>query len=100
LARGSWDGATSRPIFLARSVSVVLDLEKKGAFSKDNVVVVHADDVWQKVLQAGTTSARSPTSAPGRTGKLQTRHVSIENMLDSESDVDGLRQKFINEVTL
>lgn len=96
----SWPGATPRSIFLARSASIVLDLEKRGAFANDNTIVIHADDVWHRMRSSGIDSARTRSRAPGRTGKVVTRHVSIAHMLNTETDVAGLRTRFISEVTL
>jgi hypothetical protein len=97
---GSWPGAAPRPIFLARSASVALDLEKRGAFANDNAIVIHADDVWNRMRSAGTDSARTRSRAPGRTGRVGTRHVSIAAMLGAEANIVGLRTRFISEVTL
>jgi len=96
----SWSGAAPRAIFLARSAAVALDLEKRGAFANDNTIVIHADDVWHRMRSSGADSARTRSRAPGRTGKVGTRHVSITQMLDTETDVAGLRTRFISEVTL
>lgn len=96
----SWPGAAPRPIFLARSAAIALDLEKRGAFANDNTIVIYADDVWHRMRSAGTNSARTRSRAPGRTGRVGTRHVSIAAMLGAEIDIAGLRTRFISEVTL
>ena len=96
----SWPGAAPRAIFLARSAAIALDLEKRGAFANGNTIVIHADDVWHRMRSSGTDSARTRSRAPGRTGKVGTRHVSIAHMLDTETDVASLRTRFISEVTL
>ena len=100
LSVASWPGAAPRAIFLARSAAIALDLEKRGAFANDNTIVIHADDVLHRMRSAGTISARTRRRAPGRTGKVSTRHVSIAYMLDAEADVAGLRTRFISEVML
>ena len=96
----SWPGATRRAIFLARSASIALDLEKRGAFANDHSIVIHADDVWHQMRSVGAYSARSRSRAPGRTGRVGTRHVSVTHMLNTETNVAGLRARFISEVTL
>jgi hypothetical protein len=95
----SWPGAAPRAIFLTRSAAIALDLEKRGAFANDNTIVIHADDVWHSMRASGTDTARTRSRAPGRTGKVGTRHVSITHMLNTETDVAGLRTRFISEVT-
>jgi hypothetical protein len=97
---GSWPGAASRPIFLVRSASVALDLEKRGAFASHNAIVIHADEVWYQMRSAAADSARTRSRAPGRTGRVGTRHVSISAILGAEADVAQLRKRFISEVTL
>jgi hypothetical protein len=94
----SWPGAVPRAIFLARSAAIALDLEKRGAFANDNAIVIHADDVWNQI--GLTSSARTRSRAPGRTGRVGTRHVSVAHMLNTEADVARLRTRFISEVTL
>jgi hypothetical protein len=96
----SWPGAVPRAIFLARSAAIALDLEKRGAFANDNAIVIHADDVWHQIRLTGTSSARTRSRAPGRTGRVGTRHVSVAHMLNTEADVARLRTRFISEVTL
>jgi hypothetical protein len=96
----SWPSAAQRAIFLVRSAAIALDLEKRGAFASDNTIVIHADDVWQQMRSSGLSNARRPRRAPGRTGEVQTRHVSIKHMLQTEADVAGLRRRFIAEMTL
>jgi hypothetical protein len=96
----SWPSAASRAIFFVRSAAIALDLEKRGAFSNDHTIVIHADDVWQQMRSSGLSSARKRSRAPGRTGKVETRHVSIAHMLQTEADVAGLRKRFIAEMTL
>lgn len=96
---GSWHGAVPRAIFVVRSAAIALDLEKRGALA-NNSIVIHADDVWHRMRSFGTDSARKHSRAPGRTGKVGTRHVSITHMLNTETNVAGLRTRFISEVTL
>lgn len=82
-------GASDRPLFLVKSATEAIVLEQNGAFAKDNAVVIHADRTWETLT--GKRSARKPTSAPGRSGRVQTRHVSFGCILSSASDVLGLQ---------
>jgi hypothetical protein len=93
----TWPGAVSRPIFLVRSAAVALDLEKRGAFANDNAIVIHGDNVWQQMRSSGKASVRKSRRAPGRTGKIRTRHVSITHILQTEANATALRQRFIAE---
>ncbi len=98
----TWPGAAPRPIFFARSAEIVLSLEQQGAFS-ENTIVIHSDAAWHQMLQmlqAGTDSVRVRSRAPGRTGKVGTRHVSIASMVETEADVTKFRARFLSEVTL
>jgi hypothetical protein len=98
--KASWTGAGGRPVFLVRGASEAIALEKLGAFANDNSIVIHADAVWQRMSAMGGAGARRPRRAPGRTGRIQTRHVSIDNLLEMAADTDGLRKNFVREVTL
>ena len=93
----TWPGAVPRAIFLVRSAAIALDLEKRGAFSNDNAIVIHGDDVWQQMRSPGKTSARKSRRAPGRIGKVRTRHVSIAHILQTETNVAALRHRFTTE---
>ncbi len=99
-AKAGWPGATERPVFLVRGAGEAIALEKAGAFANNNAIVIHADSVWQQLRGGGTTSARRPRLAPGRTNRLETRHVSIENLLEQSADFGDLRTRFVTEVTL
>jgi hypothetical protein len=90
--------APVRPVFLVKSVSEAIRLESNGAYANDNALVIHSDDTWHRTMVA--RSSRSPGSAPGRTGTLEPSHVSIGNMLETFSDIDGLRATFAADVLL
>jgi hypothetical protein len=79
----TWTGATARPVFLVRSASVAIALQKAGAFANDNAVVIHADSIWQETHATGIDSARQPKRAPGRTGKIENRHLSIAHLIET-----------------
>jgi hypothetical protein len=95
-----WPHATPRAIFIVRSASIALELEKRGAFQNSNTIVIHADDLWPRIAPGGPVTARRLSRAPGRTGRATTRHVSIARMLQMESDVASLRTRFVAEMTL
>lgn len=99
-ATGTWTGATGRPVFLVRSAGVAIALQQAGAFANDNAVVIHADGAWQNLLGAPSRGARSPSRAPGRKGVLQTRHVSIDQLVETAPDGVALQDHFVREVAL
>lgn len=100
-AIASWDGATARTIFFARTAGVAIDLKKQGAFANDNTIVIHADDAWHQMTQnSGSGSARTQSRAPGRIGSVETRHVSIAQILNAETDVIGLHSQFVAGIAL
>lgn len=96
----TWMGAAGRPVFLVRSANVAISLQKAGAFANDNAVVIHADSAWHEMGATGTDSARRPRRAPGRTGKLNTHHVSIAYLLETATDSGALKRQFFRDVTL
>jgi hypothetical protein len=97
-AIASRTGASDRPLFLVKSATEAIALEQSGAFSKGNAVVIHADQTWETLTRK--KSARKPTSAPGRTGRVQTRHVSFGGTLSRASDVLGLQTQLTAEMML
>ncbi|MFA4939646.1 SIR2 family protein [Brevundimonas sp.] len=99
-AEAAWAGAASRPVFLVKSAKEAIALEQAGAFANDNAIVIHADDVWQTMKGASASSARRPRGAPGRTNRVETRHVSLEHILAGCGDFDELGARFVSEVTL
>ena len=99
-ATGTWAGASPRPVFLVRSATVAIALQKAGAFANDNVVVIHADDAWQEMRATGTTGARRTSRPPGRVGKVETRHISLARLVDTAADGDALKAGFIHGVVL
>ncbi len=95
----TWAGAEPRPLFLVKSVTEAINLEKNGAFTGDKAIVLHGDDTYQRVFGGGT-SARRPRGAPGRTGRSSTRHVSISHLVETSVDADDLFHRFSSEVAL
>jgi hypothetical protein len=97
-ARANRAGALYRPLFIVKSASEAIALEKNGALARDNPIVIHGDDAWQ--LLAGHASVRRPRSAPGRTGSIQETHVSLEDLLSKCADAFILQQQFATEIML
>jgi hypothetical protein len=95
-----WLGAAERPVFLVHTASEAIMLHKAGAFANDNAIVVHADSAWHEMRVTGTDSARRPRRAPGRTGKVETRHISVARLLGGAADAAALTAEFSREVTL
>lgn len=91
-------GAMDRPLFIVRSATEAITLQKNGALARNNAVVIHGDDVWH--LLGGYASARRPRRAPGRTGAVITTHVSLGDLLSKCADAVILQQQFAAEMTL
>ena len=98
-AKASWPGATERTLFFVKGAGEAIALEKYGAFTDDNAIVVHADDAWLR-MAGDRSTARRPRNAPGRTGRVGTRHVSLSNLVERCGNIDDLKQLFLSEVTL
>ena len=98
-ARGSWETAPDRPLFLVKSATQAIELQRNGAFTNVNAIVVHADNAWHS-LSRGGTGIRRPHGTPGRTGRVQTTHVSLGNLIEACDDADVLKERFVAEMTL
>ena len=96
-ARASRPASVDRPIFLVKSATEAVLLQKNGAFANDNAIVVHADDTWQQ-MTGGHTSARQLRAAPGRTGRRGITHVSVEDLIHKSDTVASLQQAFVAEM--
>lgn len=98
-ARASWAGAPERPLFLVKSATEAITLERNGAFTNENSIVVHADDTWHHMTSGGS-GARRPRGAPGRSGRIRITHVSLGRLIEVSSNADALRQQFVTETAL
>ena len=100
-ARGNWRGAPERPLFLVKSATEAIALERNGAFANDKAIVVHGDNAWHRISGGNkSTGIRRPRSAPGRTGRIQTTHVSLGSLIEACDDADALKDRFVAETTL
>ena len=100
-ALASWDGASARPIFFARSAAMVIALDKNGAFANDNAIVIHADAAWHEMQEANVIeSPRTICRSPGRNGTIGTQHVSLARMIACEATTGALSSRFVREVSL
>lgn len=100
-ALASWEGASERPIFFARSAAMVIALDKNGAFANDNAIVIHADAAWHEMQEANVVvSPRTISRSPGRTGTIGTQHVSLARMIAGEATAEALSARFVREVSL
>lgn len=93
-ARALRPAGIDRPLFLVKSATEAIDLKRKGAFAKDNAIVVHADDAWHR-MAGGGASPRRVRSAPGRIGRVGETHVSLGYLLTRCSDAATLQQEFV-----
>ena len=100
-ARGNWQGAPGRPLFLVKSATEAIALESNGAFANDEAIVVHADDAWHRIPSGSKgIGVRRPRGAPGRTGRVQTTHVSLGRLIDACDNADALKDRFVAKTTL
>lgn len=98
-AKAARAGAIERPVFLVKSATDAISLQRQGAFANDNAIVVHGDDTWHHVVGAAG-SARRVSSAPGRTGHVATTHISLGNLVEQCNNADALQQAFVREMIL
>lgn len=98
-ARAPRPTGVDRPIFLVKSATEAVLLQKNGAFANDNAIVVHADDTWQQ-MASGHTSARQPRAAPGRTGRKGVTHVSVEGLMRRSDTTASFQQAFVAEMMI
>ncbi|WP_428102946.1 SIR2 family protein [Candidatus Rariloculus sp.] len=100
-ARGNWHGAPERPLFLVKSATEAIALQRNGSFANDKAIVVHADDAWHHIAGGRSgTGVRRPRGAPGRIGRVRTTHVSLGSLIEACDDVDALKNRFVAETTL
>jgi hypothetical protein len=89
------NGVASRSqIFFAGSAHAAAQMFAEGHVSDDDdAVVVHS-------FAPPNRAVRHPTSAPGRTGKVQLRELSISSIKDGAVGLDVLLQRFKMEAAL
>lgn len=81
-------GTRSSQVFFAASAHAAAQMFAEGHVSDDDdAVVVHS-------FAAPVRGARHPTSAPGRTGRLQLRELSVSSLRDGAMSLDDLLQRF------
>lgn len=81
-------------VFLTSNSHTALRLEQAGCYdNEENVIVIQSLEIVPK-------SHRSPRRAPGRTGIVERRKVSIRELLNEVTCVDDLVQRFREEVAL
>ncbi|MDR6955511.1 hypothetical protein J2X65_004891 [Ancylobacter sp. 3268] len=87
-------GARSSQVFFAASAHAAAQMFAEGHVSDDDdAVVVHS-------FATPVKGARHPTSAPGRTGRLQLRELSVSSIKDGAMSLDDLLQRFKTEAAL
>jgi hypothetical protein len=92
---GSWTGARPTQVYFAQGPATVVSLMEQGALDGDNIIVLHCDDTWRKMVRPfgrGSPKGGSPTN--------NVRHVSIPDLLAGASNLAELEQRFLEEVTL
>jgi hypothetical protein len=98
-ARSNRIDATDRPVFVVKTATEAIALQKLGAFASNNAVVIHGDDTWQSLI-GKKRSARTPSSPPGRKGVVETTHVSFGAILTRVTDALALQQLLAAEMML
>lgn len=88
------DGLTSSVFFAANS-SVAVQLEMNGYVDPHDpeTVVIHS-------ASRPRSQQRSPSSPPGRTGKVGMRHVDMTELISESTTHAGLRQRFREEMAV
>lgn len=98
---GKRAGAKTTKVFFVKSANVALELKKQGSLLDPNSVVIHSDDTWSKLSSlSSTVSARGPGSRVGRDGHYETRHVSLKELIDTNSSFDEISRLFREAVTI
>jgi hypothetical protein len=97
--RATRPGGVDRPLFVVKSATEAIALKSSGAFANDNAIVVHADDMWHRMVGGGA-SARRMRTAPGRTGHVGDTHISLGDLLARSGDATTLQQQFVTEMIL
>lgn len=81
-------------VFFASSAHAAAQMFAEGHVSdNDNAVIVHSFAMPDR-------AARHPTSAPGRTGKIQLRQFSVSSIRDGAHDLATMLQRFKTEAAL
>lgn len=105
VAKGSYDGAKPRPLFIVRGAGQALRLQKSGAFN-DNTIVIHGDATWASLVddddgtESGGSGRGTIKKAPGRIGRVKAKHVSLEKICAGAGDIATLRTRFMSEITI
>lgn len=81
-------------VFFAASAHAVAQLFASGHVTEDD------DAVIVQSFEVAPRSARHPTSAPGRTGKLGLREFGVSSMADGAVSLEGLLQRFKAEMAV
>lgn len=98
-AQGTWHGAAERPVFMVKGASEALNLQQAGALDDNSAIVIHADATWSEMMERGG-SARRVSTAPGRTGRVDTQHISLQKVLERSEDAAGLMQELVAELAI
>jgi hypothetical protein len=87
--------AQSADIYFVGTAGAAIQLLSHGAIGDENedVVVVHSEHAFKE-------SFRSPSSAPGRTGQLAPRHVSVRDLVSESADFFSFRERFRERAVL
>lgn len=97
-ARSTRADGVDRPVFVVKSATEAIALQRSGAFANDNAIVIHADDAWG--FADGTKTARRVRAAPGRTGYVGETHIGLSALVADSDNIPALQQRFASEMIL
>ena len=97
-ARSTRADGVDRPVFVVKSTTEAIALQRSGAFANDNAIVIHAGDAWG--FADGTKTARRVRAAPGRTGYVGETHIGLSALLADSDNTPALQQRFASEMIL
>jgi hypothetical protein len=86
--------SSSAKVFFAANSLAALRLEHYGHLvDGDEVILIHSSEIFPRL-------PRSPSSAPGRTGRLERREVSITELINETTTSTELVQRFREEIAI
>jgi hypothetical protein len=88
------DGEDRARLFIAATVGAEQRFYSDGRLTHgENAILIRAQPSYNKMQ-------RSPSKAPGRTGKLRTREVTIPELFSAETSPEQLMEKFRGEAVI
>ncbi|MBW8640408.1 SIR2 family protein [Hoeflea sp. WL0058] len=98
-AKGSWEQADVRPMFMVKGAAEALTLNKAGVLTDNSAIVIHADDTWSRMVEIRGGSRRVG-AAPGRIGRIYPQHVSMQKIIEDNESMDAMMKALVSEMPL